>query len=374
MPERFDSIRPFDDADLATVLPKLFNNAEFIASIVAFRFASWPDFLKPLLALFTRLYINMQAKRINTLSEFQSLIAPFMDKMIATTTESVTITGLETLDVSEPCLFISNHRDIALDPAFINWTLHENGQDTVRIAVGDNLLKKPWVADLIRLNKCFIVKRKATDRREKLQAAKLLSEYIEYTLHSEGQHVWIAQREGRAKDGNDLTNPAIISMLSMNKPKTKTFSEYINELRIVPVSISYEFDPCDVNKAKELHQLEKEGSYDKPDNEDVRSIVNGITGQKGRVHLHFSKQLVGEFENAKEVAASLDREILQSYQPFATGAMAASMLDGVDIAVTDEHSVKAEKYLKSRLEGLNEDEKLKLLSMYAAAYKKQLLH
>ncbi|MEP2651013.1 MAG: 1-acyl-sn-glycerol-3-phosphate acyltransferase [Paraglaciecola sp.] len=372
MLEKFDSIRPFDDADLAIELPKLFNTPDFIASLVAFKFASWPRFTWPLLARITRFYINRQAKKIDTLSGFQSLIGPYMDKMIATTTDSVTISGLDELDVSKPCLFVSNHRDIALDPALINWALHVHGQDTVRIAVGDNLLKKPWVADLIRLNKCFIVKRQATDRREKLKAAKLLSEYIEFTLHSELQHVWIAQREGRAKDGNDLTNPAIISMLSLNKPKAKTFSEYVNELRIVPVSISYEFDPCDVSKARELDQLEKDGCYDKPDNEDVQSIVNGITGKKGRVHLHFSEVLFGEYENAKGVAAYLDKVILDNYKPFATGLVAASMLGNTDIDLTDNHYKVAKQYLKERLQHLNEAESLKLLNMYATAYKKQL--
>ncbi|MEO9946144.1 MAG: 1-acyl-sn-glycerol-3-phosphate acyltransferase [Paraglaciecola sp.] len=374
MLEKFDSIRPFDNADLAIELPKLFNNREFVASLVAFKFATWPKFTWPLLGVCTRFYINKQAKKIKTLSEFQSLIGPYMDKMIATTTESVTITGLDELDVSKPCLFVSNHRDIALDPAFVNWALHVNGQDTVRIAVGDNLLKKPWVADLIRLNKCFIVKRQATDRREKLKAAKLLSEYIEFTLHSERQHVWIAQREGRAKDGKDLTNPAIISMLSINKPKTKTFSEYVNELRIVPVSISYEFDPCDISKAKELHQLEIEGAYDKPDDEDVHSIVTGITGRKGRVNLHFSEVISGEYENAKDVAAFLDKTILENYKPFATGPVAASMLDNLDIDLTDKYHQVAKQYLEDRLENLNHAEKSKLLSMYAAAYKQQLSH
>lgn len=372
MLEKFDSIRPFDNAELAIELPKLFNNPEFIASLVAFKFATWPKFTWPFLAVCTRFYINKQAKKIKTLSEFQSLIGPYMDKMIATTTESVTISGLDELDVSKPCLFVSNHRDIALDPAFVNWALHVNGQDTVRIAVGDNLLKKPWVADLIRLNKCFIVKRQASGRREKLKAAKLLSQYIEFTLHHERQHVWIAQREGRAKDGNDLTNPAIISMLSINKPKTKTFSEYVNELRIVPVSISYEFDPCDISKAKELHQLEIEGAYDKPDDEDVQSIVNGITGKKGRVHLHFSEVLSGEYENAKDVATYLDKIILESYKPFATGSVAASMLDNLDIDLTDKYQQEAKQYLTDRLESLNDAESFKLLSMYAAAYKNQL--
>jgi 1-acyl-sn-glycerol-3-phosphate acyltransferase len=374
MPTKFDSIRPFDDTDLPVVLPKLFNNKEFIHSLVAFKFSAWPRFMRPALAFFTRHYIIKQISKITTLRNFQRLVEPYMERMINTTTESFTVSGLDKLDLSQACLFMSNHRDIALDPAFVNWALHINDQDTVRIAVGDNLLKKEWVADLIRLNKCFIVKRSATDRREKLSAAKLLSEYIEFTLNSEQQHIWIAQREGRAKDGNDITNPAILSMLALNKSKGAEFSQYIRSLRIVPVSISYEFDPCDIYKAKELQKVEREGSYDKPDNDDVRSIVKGITGQKGRVHIHFGEVVAGEFNNAKEVAGHIDEEILQGYQSFSTGSIAAKMLGndvitiGQDGTESDHHSQAASTYLQSRLVDLSEAEQNKLLNMYACSY------
>jgi hypothetical protein len=244
----------------------------------------------------------------------------------------------------------------------------------VRIAVGDNLLKKEWVADLIRLNKCFIVKRSATDRREKLSAAKLLSEYIEFSLNIEKQHIWIAQREGRAKDGNDITNPAIVSMLVLNKTKEVEFSQYIRSLRIVPVSISYEFDPCDINKAIELQEVEREGSYDKPENEAGISIVNGITGQKGRVHIHFGEVLASEFSNAKEVAAHIDQQILQGYDSFSTGPVAADMLNSDDnalgkhVAESDHYTQAAIHYLQARLVNLSKEEQNKLLSMYACAH------
>tara|TARA_R110000868_G_scaffold15063_11_gene69134 strand:- start:219 stop:1358 length:1140 start_codon:yes stop_codon:yes gene_type:complete len=374
MPTKFDSIRPFDDADLTVVLPKLFNNNEFIDSIVAFKFSTWPRFMRPALGFITRHYIIKQISKITSLRGFQRLVEPYMKQMINTTTESFTVSGLDKLDLSQACLFMSNHRDIALDPAFVNWALHINDQDTVRIAVGDNLLKKEWVADLIRLNKCFIVKRSATDRREKLAAAKLLSEYIEFTLNTEQQHIWIAQREGRAKDGNDTTNPAIVSMLALNRPKGAEFSEYIRTLRIVPVAISYEFDPCDISKAKELQKIAREGSYDKPDNEDVRSIVNGITGQKGRVHIHFGDVLAANFSNAKEVADHVDQEILQGYQSFSTGPVAARMLGignntiGVDDTESAQNCQATTDYLLSRLVNLSKAEQNILLSMYACAY------
>ncbi|MEP1447107.1 MAG: 1-acyl-sn-glycerol-3-phosphate acyltransferase [Paraglaciecola sp.] len=370
MPTKFDSIRPYDDADLSVVLSKLFNNKEFINSIVAFKFSGWPKLLYPTLGFFTRRYIINQINSIDTLRGFQRLLEPYIERMINTTTESFTVSGLDKLDLSKACLFMSNHRDIALDPTFVNWALHLNGQDTVRIAVGDNLLKEEWVADLIRLNKCFIVKRSATDRREKLSAAKLLSEYIESTLKSDQQHIWIAQREGRAKDGNDLTNPAILSMLALSKPKNIEFADYIRDLRIVPVSISYEFDPCDINKAKELQKVEVEGSYDKPDNEDVKSIVSGITGQKGRVHIHFGELVAGEFNNAKEVASHIDEQILQGYDCFSTGPVAAKMLskENASHAESDLYTQVAIDYLQGRLAGLPAEEQNKLLHMYACSY------
>ena len=378
MPTKFDSIRPYNDADLATVLPKLFNNNEFIDSIVAYKFSAWPHFMRPALGFFTRHYIIRQITKIATLRDFQRLVEPYMERMISTTTESFTVSGLDNLDLSQACLFMSNHRDIALDPAFVNWALHINGENTVRIAVGDNLLKKEWVADLIRLNKCFIVKRSATARREKLSAAKLLSEYIEFTLNTEQQHIWIAQREGRAKDGNDITNPAILSMLALNKSKGTEFSQYIQNLRIVPVSISYEFDPCDISKAKELQKVEHEGSYDKPDNEDMRSIVNGITGQKGRVHLHFGDLVSSGFGNAKEMAEHIDRQILQGYKSFSTGPVAAKMLASDDNIMGTEdtesahYSQVATDYLQARLVELSKAEQNKLLNMYACAHIRKL--
>lgn len=378
MKAKFDAIRPFDDTDLPRVLTQLCNNDEFIRTLVAFKFAAWPKRLRPLLGYITRRFILSKSKKISSLRGFQRLVEPYVQKMIDTTTSGLTVSGLDQLDLTQTCLFVSNHRDIALDPAFVNWVLHINKQDTVRIAVGDNLLKKEWVADLIRLNKCFIVRRSAPDRREKLAAAKLLSEYIYYTLNVDQQHIWIAQREGRAKDGNDSTNPAIISMLTINKPKDVEFSDYLRQLRIVPVSISYEFDPCDISKARELHQLDLLGTYDKPDNEDMRSIVNGITGQKGRVHVHFGKVLAAGFESPKQVAEHLDNEILAGYRCFSTGEAALSLLQQqgteqpISLVSANTELDQALQYLQTRLASLNTAEQEKMLMMYANPFQKKL--
>lgn len=369
MNAKFDSIRPFNDCDLPQVLGRLIQNRQLMDSLVAFRFSTWPRFCYPLLRAVTRLYLTRRRNRIKNLRDFQVLVEPYMQRMIEQTTDSFSVSGLDELDLSQPCIFISNHRDIALDPGFVNWSLHLNGQDTVRIAVGDNLLKEEWVADLIRLNKCFIVHRSAKDRREKLADAKLLSEYIFHTLKNDNQHIWIAQREGRAKDGVDATNPAIISMLSLNKPKEQPLSEYIASLRIVPVSISYEFDPCDLSKAKELHTTEVEGSYDKQDSEDIRSIVDGIVGYKGNVHVSFGQLLNSEFENAKGVAEQIDMQIKQNYRRFPSADAAVQMLDGNENAKDDlfpqQRIDEAKAHLTSRLCDEPLEIKHKVLSMYA---------
>ncbi|MFQ3198432.1 MAG: hypothetical protein ACI8R9_000594 [Paraglaciecola sp.] len=370
---KFDSIRPFDDSDLPAVLDRLVNNRQLMARLLSFRFSAWPKLLHPLLGWLTRKYVLKQSKSISSLRDFQVLVEPYVQHMINKTTDKLTISGLKQLDLSTPCLFISNHRDIALDPAFVNWALHINGQDTVRIAVGDNLLSEDWVTDLIRLNKCFIVNRSAKDRRQKLADAKLLSEYIFNTLKSDDQHIWIAQREGRAKDGRDVTNPAIISMLSLNKPKTLELSIYISQLRIVPVSISYEFDPCDISKAKELHETELTGAYDKDDSEDIRSIINGMTGYKGQVHVHFGELLSGEFTSAKAVADHLDKAILAGYRPFASAFVAGKRLGFSECAASHDFSAgeiaAAEAYLTKRTEDLAPAVASKLLQMYAMPLK-----
>jgi hypothetical protein len=365
MTNKFDTIRPYSNADLKAVLDRLLKHKDFINTLVKFRFGKWPRATYPILSILMKMYLKRKLTTVATLTQFQHLVEPYMRRMIKKTCAKLTVSGLDTLDLSKPCLFISNHRDIALDPAFVNWVLHINDQDTVRIAVGDNLLHQDWVADLIRLNKCFVVERSVQGRREKLAAAKLLSEYIEYTLKNDKQHIWIAQREGRAKDGIDLTNPAIVSMLSLNKPKDVSFGDYIKELRIVPVSLSYEFDPCDVNKARELQQAEREGKYDKPDNEDMRSIVSGITGQKGNVHVHFGRLVSADFENAKEVSSYIDDEILNGLTIYPTSEAALSMLRKNTFEESLKSQQLASSYLQERLTRLQPAEQDKLLQMYA---------
>jgi 1-acyl-sn-glycerol-3-phosphate acyltransferase len=246
--------------------------------------------------------------------------------MIDTTVTQLTHTGLDKLDKNKSYLFISNHRDIAMDPAFVNWILFHNGMDTVRIAIGDNLLTKPYASDLMRLNKSFLVNRSETAPKKLFVALKKLSAFILFSIAQEHSHIWIAQREGRAKDGNDRSEPAIIKMITLAKPKDVAFADYIRSLHIVPVSISYEWDPCDVAKANELHAKRSTGTYEKAEQEDIQSIAKGISGHKGHVHVTFGDELTADFADAEAVAAELDRQILKNYRLHATNYAAHELI------------------------------------------------
>lgn len=373
----FESIRPINDSEVKETLDRLVNNPKLANTVIHFRFAKWPKWTYPLIALFLRNRLKKHALSIKNVNDFQHAVAPYMKRTIETTTKEFTVSGLERHDVDSPCLFISNHRDIALDPAFVNWSLYRDGNATIRIAIGDNLLAQNWISDIMRLNKSFIVNRSAKTKREKLTASKELSAYIHHSLRNEGEHIWIAQREGRAKDGNDLTNPALISMLALNKPKTQEFSDYLNELHVIPVSISYEYDPCDLIKAKELHQLEVAGVYEKEDSEDIESISKGISGFKGRVHVHFEAPLKNA-ASSRELAEMLDVSIQKHYKLFASNIAAAQMLD-IDLGDYDHgFSVTELNHAKMQLQNRSRGEDAavvaKLLSMYAAPVVNKLKH
>jgi hypothetical protein len=207
-------------------------------------------------------------------------------------------------------LWISNHRDIAMDPTMINYSLRVAGWPTSDIAIGDNLLSHPDIAELMRLNRCFIVKRGLTGKREKLQALQHLSRYIRHSLDSK-ESVWIAQKEGRAKDGIDETDKAVLKMMSLHgRERQETFAETFQNLRPVPVSLQYEWDPCDCMKARELVARRKYGSYTKAEGEDTLSLLTGITGEKGAIHVDFGEPLTDEeMQDADTMALAIDAQI-----------------------------------------------------------------
>ena len=323
----FDAIRPYNDNEVREVIDRLLQDNEFIDVVSGLKL---PVFLKPFKVLFRSMVkarLQKEAQGVASVLDFQSRIESYLAKMVDQTVNEWTVSGLDMLDNSKAYLFVSNHRDISMDPAFVNWAIYKNGFTTLRIAIGDNLLTKPFASDLMRLNKSFIVKRSATAPREKLKNAKLLSKYIRHSIQNDNENIWIAQREGRAKDGIDKTNGAIISMFSLSKEKKSEFADHIQSLNIVPVSISYEYDPCGYDKARELYEKSEKGEYIKDEHEDVRSIAKGITGFKGRVHLSFGAPLHQPFENSDEVTQELDRQVKENYVLHPTNCFAYEMLE-----------------------------------------------
>lgn len=328
----FDAIRPYADSEVPTVLARLLADNEFLDILTQYRFPrlagalGW--MLKPLIAYRLRLEFN----KVVSVAALQEKVEVYVDQSIERATDGVTYSGIEQLKAGSAYLFLANHRDIVMDPAFVNYAVYHAGLPTPRIAIGDNLLQKPFVSDLMRLNKSFIVHRSLNGRREKLASYQLLSAYINYSIRTDCESIWIAQAEGRAKDGNDRTDSAILKMFHMSR-KSEAFAEVIAALKLTPVSISYEYDPCDQAKARELFIRATSGSYCKAPGEDDQSIALGITGYKGRVHVHFSAPVSNGLEDSKQLAAEMDKQILSGYRLFPVHYLAYAMWSERDPAL-----------------------------------------
>jgi hypothetical protein len=329
MSDPFADIRPYHDAEVTPVLERLLVDREFLETLAKLRLPRLTARFPGVMRYLVRILLRRELRDVKDVFGVQTLVKRYMDRMIESTTDKFTVSGLMELDTDRQYLFMSNHRDIALDPAFVNYALYHNEHDTVRIAIGDNLLSKPFVADLMRLNKSFIVKRSAKGPRQMLAAYKNLSAYIRHSIEVDNNSVWIAQREGRAKDGLDRTEPAIIKMLTMAQDKaTESFSEFVDHLDILPVAISYEYDPCDGAKARELFEKSVQGSYQKAEHEDLKSIALGISGRKGDVHVSFGSLVNGEFSGPDAVAAAVDRQVIELYKLHPTNFFAYRKLHG----------------------------------------------
>ena len=359
----YSDIRPYNDSEVPAVLNAMLHNDELVGAISHYKFAKIYRWLPRLTKSIVRIGLARQFGDIDTVRDFQKVVAGFMQKMITRTTHKVTCSGIENLDPEGAYLFISNHRDIAMDPAFVNWMFFHKGMQTVRIAIGDNLLSKEYVSDLMRLNKSFIVKRSAKAPREMLKALTHLSSYIDHSVVVDEASIWIAQREGRAKDGNDKTDAALLKMLYMAQRKAMTFSEATKRLNLVPVSISYEFDPCDKQKAKELGIKADGGTYQKGEFEDIESIVAGITGYKGNVHVHFGDVVDESIATPAELALHIDQQIQANYQLHDSNLIAAGVLDGI--------SQQQQQEFAKRFSDLSDQETIIAKAMYATPYLNQ---
>lgn len=329
----FDDIRPYRDAEVRPVLDRLVADPELIATLLTMKFPRlWPQF-----HWLARPLIRRAARRafagVQSVADFQELIRVQLERLAQRATRGITVSGVEKLEPGVGYLFISNHRDIAMDPALLDLVLVRRGLDTVRIAIGDNLLTKPFAADLMRLNKSFIVKRGVVGRRDKFAALKQLSAYIRHSVRDEHCSVWIAQREGRAKDGIDRTETALLKMLALSRVSGQSFADAVAELNIVPVAISYELDPCDADKARELYARRTAGAYQKQEHEDLASIYKGVVGAKGQVHVAFGEVIRPAPTDDDQLAAAIDRQIIANYRLQPTHIMAWETLYGRDVRV-----------------------------------------
>jgi hypothetical protein len=371
----FAAIRPFNDEEVRPVIERLLGNPDFLVAMARLRLGDSARYFAPVLRPLLRAYLSHRLRGIQTVHDLQMFIRVYVRRMIENTTTGFSVSGLESLDTDRAYLFISNHRDIAMDPAFTNYALDRAGHQTLRIAIGDNLLTEPWVADLMRLNKSFVVQRSASGPRELLATSRLLSRYIRHSLQVDNVPVWIAQREGRAKDGIDRTEPAVIKMLSLSRDKqSEEFGAHIADLRIVPVSIAYELDPCDALKANELWQRRENGRYEKTEREDVTSIGLGIAGSKGRVHVHFGTPLGPGYETPLEVAGAIDAQIIGGYRLHPSNLLAWRLLHGErDLSGLEVAPGSCgDRAFRARIEAMPEGQRPLALAAYANAVEAKL--
>jgi 1-acyl-sn-glycerol-3-phosphate acyltransferase len=328
---KFDSIRPFYDAEINAAIQDTVNHPMMKAlmdfTIPDVADAVWKD----------------QLRKTHSIRDFQcNFIYHSIKKVLEKSSEGLSTSGFETLEKNTSYLFISNHRDIILDTSLLNACLFDHGLVMTASAIGDNLVKKAFMNTLAKMNRNFLVQR-GLSPRELLQSSKLLAEYIGQLLLRENRSVWIAQREGRTKDGNDATHPGVLKMLAMGSDEENPIN-YFKKIKIVPVSISYEYDPTDALKMPQLLAEANNEVYIKEKNEDFTTLLSGIMGQKKRIHIHVGKVLnyeldaiASEFDNSNKqiqaLAQTIDESILKSYKLWPTNYIAYDILNK-----TNEHS------------------------------------
>ena len=352
----FDEIRPYYDEEVPAIMTRLLADP-----------------------VFTRVLQNLYAddakikeirdaiSQTRNVESFQlRFMVPFLEGILKSSTRGLTIGGLEHLKKDESYLFISNHRDIVLDSALLNVEMYKFGYKSTEIAIGSNLLVYQWIEDLSRVNRSFIVKRNIPVR-QMLKASNLLSAYIRQTVTNNGNSIWIAQREGRSKDGLDLTSPALLKMLNMsNKLK---FNRGFEELRIVPMSIAYEIEPCGNEKVAELLKRQADPDFHKSEKDDLLSMVSGLKNQKGRIQIQFGapinrsalKYLSKEGninDRLKRLAEYIDNQIYTNYKLFPNNYIAYDLYYNCNKYV-DQYTIEEQKSFieltHQRLKLVNED-------------------
>ncbi len=356
----FDDIRPFAPEELPAAYDRLAGDQQFLA-VVSTLYPQVP----------TEQMVQLMRQQQTNLDFQKTFFYPLLKKLMAQLARGLEM-DTEAIDTSRRYTFISNHRDIVMDPALLSVLLIDAGfPTTVEIAIGDNLLAAPWIQDLVRINKAFIVRR-SPGIREQLMASRQLAEYMHFVVGQKHDNVWIAQREGRAKDGNDLTQPAILKMMAMGGEGTPV--ERLKALHLVPMAISYEVDPCDFLKAKEAQQRRDDPTWRKQKADDVLSMRTGIMGPKGYVHYHCAPcidewldQLPADTPKGELyalVASHIDHEIHRGYMVFDYNRAAVEVMNGGSNA-------RFEQFLQSRIDMVSLPQKdeaflrARLIEMYA---------
>ena len=318
--QKFDAIRPFYETEVNEALQSVIPHP-MMKALMNFTFPEMDDEVW-----------KAQLKKTHSIRDFQcNFIYHTVQRILENSSDGLTTSGFEHLEKNNSYLFISNHRDILLDTTLLNAALFQNGHLMTASAIGDNLVQKSFIKTLARLNRNFLVLR-GLSPREMLQSSKLLSEYIGQLLLHENRSVWIAQREGRTKDGNDETNPGVLKMIGMASEEADVM-QYFKKLKIVPVSISYEYDPTDVLKMPQLLAEANNEVYVKSKNEDLNTILSGVMGQKKRIHLHIGKvldtemdQIVAENDSSNKqiqaLAQKIDDAVLSNYKLWPTNFIA----------------------------------------------------
>jgi len=323
--QNFDDIRFFKDEEVNPALQE-FMKHPMVKALLQFTF---PDMKSG--------EIESLLKQCHSISDFQSkVIYLSVEKVLEKTSEGLTDAGFDKLDPSESYFYVSNHRDIILDTCLINYNLHDHDLVMTASAIGDNLVQKPFLMALSKLNRNFLVLRNQSPR-EMLKSSLKLSEYIKHLLFEEERSVWMAQREGRTKDGNDFTQQGVLKMVGMAKGELDIL-DYFAKLKIVPVAMSYEFDPTDMLKMPEVLAKRMKEDYKKSANEDFNSIMQGAMGQKGRIKINAGEILTkADFDEIrkkdlsindqlKEVATLIDRAIYRNYKLWPSNYIAYDLL------------------------------------------------
>ncbi|MCL9809260.1 1-acyl-sn-glycerol-3-phosphate acyltransferase [Flavobacterium luminosum] len=363
---KFDAIRPYYDAEVNQAIQMGINHP-ILKAMMQFTFPEVDEEIW-----------KAQLKKTHSIRDFQcNFIYESIQKVLQKSSDGLTTSGFEKLEPNTAYLFISNHRDIILDTSLLNISLFDHGLVMTASAIGDNLVKKDFLRSLSKLNRNFIVQR-GLSPRELLQSSQLLSEYIEQLLLRENRSVWIAQREGRTKDGNDATHTGVLKMLSMASGGSDIM-DYFKKLKIVPVAISYEYDPTDALKMPQLMAEANKEVYVKSSNEDFNNILGGILGQKKRIHIHVSDVLENELDFIKQeftnpnkqiqaLVQVVDEAILKSYHLWPTNFIAYDILNNTNRFTekyTEHEKSLFERRLEMRIDSHNQQMKESFLAMYA---------